>query len=63
MIMQLLQLIVMGDFIYHYIQWYVNRTIRVHVFLAFVRGYPLSSFWWHQITCKDRGTMKLADMA
>ena len=22
MIMQLLQLIVMGDFIYHYVQWY-----------------------------------------
>ena len=26
MIMQLLQLVVMGDFIYHYVQWYVLNS-------------------------------------
>ena len=33
MIMQLLQLVVMGDFIYHYVQWYV---VNIEIYARFL---------------------------
>ncbi len=38
MIMQLLQLVVMGDFIYHYIQWYVVILYPYHISSSIRKG-------------------------